>query len=281
MNPFLDMIEDTPCATGTVDKCIVATVETALPASRQQHRASAIAMADLALDPNDLYVDGTSNAMVAVTGYNPHDDVRLCPHYDPRTGACFKGAHCRLEHNAKLADGWTRDQRTVVVRARIPQPWPAIDTTVTCVPTHIVHVDTFFAQIVPTGSQELQLTELTRRLNAVEAVHSLRSFDAHRRPEAHELVLARYKDGLWHRARVLDVDDVAMSVAVFFVDYGNSYVVAAEDLRHWDGRFEFLPFQAYEFRLLNVKRRTEQRNFDDIAAVSSLLLHRQMLALVK
>jgi hypothetical protein len=33
---------------------------------------------------------GTDNAMVAVMGYNPTDDARICPHFDPKTDACFK-----------------------------------------------------------------------------------------------------------------------------------------------------------------------------------------------
>lgn len=40
----------------------------------------------------------TSNASRAVTGHDPQDDKRICPHYDPKTGGCFKGNQCRLEH---------------------------------------------------------------------------------------------------------------------------------------------------------------------------------------
>lgn len=40
----------------------------------------------------------TTNAMKAVHGFEPQDDKRNCPHYDPRTGRCFKGNSCRLEH---------------------------------------------------------------------------------------------------------------------------------------------------------------------------------------
>lgn len=44
----------------------------------------------------------TENAMVAVMGYNPTDDKRICKFYDPKTKGCFKGANCRLEHVQKL-----------------------------------------------------------------------------------------------------------------------------------------------------------------------------------
>lgn len=44
----------------------------------------------------------TTNAMKAVYGYDPQDDRRLCPDYDPKTGRCWKGNTCKLEHAAKL-----------------------------------------------------------------------------------------------------------------------------------------------------------------------------------
>lgn len=44
----------------------------------------------------------TTNAMRAVYGYDPTDDRRLCPHYDPETGACWKGNTCPYEHGPKL-----------------------------------------------------------------------------------------------------------------------------------------------------------------------------------
>lgn len=46
--------------------------------------------------------NGTSNALKAVLGYEPQDSKRICPHFDPITGGCFKGKTCRLEHVAPL-----------------------------------------------------------------------------------------------------------------------------------------------------------------------------------
>lgn len=43
----------------------------------------------------------TANAMVAVMGYNPKDDKRICKFYNPNTNECFKGAHCKYEHVQK------------------------------------------------------------------------------------------------------------------------------------------------------------------------------------
>lgn len=44
----------------------------------------------------------TENAMVAVMGYNPKDDKRICKFYNSQTGECFKGANCTYEHVQKL-----------------------------------------------------------------------------------------------------------------------------------------------------------------------------------
>lgn len=44
----------------------------------------------------------TTNALKAVLHYVPQDEKRICPHYNPRTGQCFKGNSCHLEHVAIL-----------------------------------------------------------------------------------------------------------------------------------------------------------------------------------
>lgn len=44
----------------------------------------------------------TTNALKAVLNYIPRDDERICQHYDPKTGRCFKGNSCNLEHVAPL-----------------------------------------------------------------------------------------------------------------------------------------------------------------------------------
>lgn len=44
----------------------------------------------------------TTNALKAVLHYVPQDERRICPHYNPITGRCFKGNSCHLEHVAIL-----------------------------------------------------------------------------------------------------------------------------------------------------------------------------------
>lgn len=57
---------------------------------------------------NELFADTgcTQNAMVAVMGYNPQDDRRICKFFDPKTGGCFKGAACRLQHVQLMPGRW-------------------------------------------------------------------------------------------------------------------------------------------------------------------------------
>lgn len=233
---------------------------------------------------------GTSNAMVAVTGYNPQDDARICRHYDPTTGGCFKGAHCRLEHVAILPDGWTRDQTTTTTQQCVAQQWPHIGQTVHLVPTYITNVNGFYAQIVDgcNGSGHHQLTELTRCMNNTTADRStLRPFDQ-RPPNACDLVLALFRDGFWHRARVVEVMDVSaesvrladIRLIVFLVDYGNCHHVRLDEVRQWERRFAYVPFQAYELRLANVDRVRTHFDARSIRLMRDMLINKRMVAKV-
>lgn len=70
-----------------------------------QPAVQSVASVQLTADErSELFTDTgcTQNAMVAVMGYSPQDDKRICQFYDPKTGGCFKGGKCRLEHVAKL-----------------------------------------------------------------------------------------------------------------------------------------------------------------------------------
>lgn len=40
----------------------------------------------------------TTNALKAVYKFIPQDEKRICPFFDPKTGRCFKGNTCKLEH---------------------------------------------------------------------------------------------------------------------------------------------------------------------------------------
>lgn len=48
-------------------------------------------LSDADMEMLENYETGTSNAVKAVLGFIPKDDKRLCRHYDPKLGGCFKG----------------------------------------------------------------------------------------------------------------------------------------------------------------------------------------------
>lgn len=62
-------------------------------------------------------------------------------------------------------------------------------------------------------------------------------------PHFCELVFAKYViDGRWYRAEVLEFFSPDR-IAVFYVDYGNRDTLKLDQLRYWDDRFDYLPFQ--------------------------------------
>ncbi|XP_062539771.1 uncharacterized protein LOC134207835 isoform X3 [Armigeres subalbatus] len=191
----------------------------------------------------------TTNVMKATMGYVPKDDVRICPFYNPKIQGCFKGASCRLQHVAKDKDGWTRDQTLHKAKIRAQLAEPKVGAMVKLIPTTIISVEEFY------GQQDLKecsegLRRLQQQLNDPTYVREFREMD--HKPYTRELVFAFYAaDGQWYRAEVLEYFHDGL-VEVFYLDYGNRENVQLSDLRLWDDRFDYLPFQAVHCRLGNV-----------------------------
>ncbi|KXJ71624.1 hypothetical protein RP20_CCG020140 [Aedes albopictus] len=205
----------------------------------------------------------TTNVMKATLGYVPKDDVRICPFYDPKIQGCFKGAFCRLEHVAKDPHGWTRDRALHKAKIRAQLVEPKRGAMVKLIPTTIVSVEEFYGQL-DTKECSMGLRSLQQNLNDPIYVRDFREMD--HKPYSRELVFAFYAaDGQWYRAEVLEYfhDDL---VEVFYLDYGNKENVRLKDLRMWDDRFDYLPFQAVHCRLGNVSRLRD----DDERATAAL-----------
>lgn len=82
---------------------MVVTLHKKEPAKANEAKGSGLQLTQEELDM--LYEEPptvTTNALKAVLNYIPRDDNRICQHYDPRTGRCFKGNSCILEHVAPL-----------------------------------------------------------------------------------------------------------------------------------------------------------------------------------
>lgn len=201
------------------------------------------------LEQLDDITSSTTNAMKAVLGYIPKDDEILCKHYDPDTKDCFKGANCRLRHEPKDPDGWTVEKDTVSVAIPAQMEIPLPNTYVTLYPTCVVDVDMFFAQISGSEENYRPYQELMAEMNDPAVVANYKPLKL--MPALGELVIAMY-DNVWFRATVCETYD--HTVSVFYVDYGNTATVGTNEVRRWEDRFRYLPYQAVCCRIANIQR---------------------------
>ncbi|EDS31319.1 conserved hypothetical protein [Culex quinquefasciatus] len=192
----------------------------------------------------------TTNVMKAVLGYVPQDDRRICPFYDPTIEGCFKGSGCRLEHVAKLEDGWTRDKVPHKIKIRAEMEQPRVGSEMVLIPTFVANVNEFYAHIcLPKLSEAL--IDMQSKLNDPEYTRDFKLLN--HEPHFCELVFAKYAvDGRWYRAEVVEFFSLDR-ISVFYVDYGNRDTLKIDQLRYWDDRFDYLPFQAVHCRVANIK----------------------------
>ncbi|XP_040176108.1 tudor domain-containing protein 1 [Anopheles arabiensis] len=216
----------------------------------------------------------TSNPMKAVLGYVPKDDDRLCKHYDPETKRCFKGSNCRLRHAPKDPDGWTLDKDTVTVSVPARMEVPQTNTYIQLLPTCVVDVDQFYAHIIGNERNDKEYEQLMAEMNDPETIANFKPFKL--MPSLGELVIAKY-DGIWYRATVCDVfDDM---VNVFYFDYGNTATVGSSEVRRWEDRFKYLPYQAACCRIANIQR-IKPCHLEAIDQLYKSILDKPMKALV-
>lgn len=148
-----------------------------------------------AREREELYEEpaNTSNVMKAVLGYDPMDEKRICRHFNPNTGRCFKGNNCRLKHVAIMkgiweniafalgshevtpgithfADGWTRDKVESVAKTFAVRKVPEPDEIVPILPMYIENLKTFYAYVLCACECPAKLTpkELKTQMNAEE-----------------------------------------------------------------------------------------------------------------
>ncbi|XP_035903846.1 tudor domain-containing protein 1 [Anopheles stephensi] len=201
------------------------------------------------LEQLDDISSSTTNAMKAVLGYIPKDDEVLCKHYDPDTKGCFKGGSCRFRHAPKDPDGWTVEKDTVSVTIPAQMEIPLPNTYITLYPTCIVDVDLFYAHIAGDEENYRRYEQLMAEMNDPAVVANYKTLKL--APALGELVIAKYDD-VWFRAVVCDVYDA--KVSVFYVDYGNTATVGTNEVRRWEERFKYLPYQAVCCRIANIQR---------------------------
>ncbi|XP_037806977.1 uncharacterized protein LOC119600656 [Lucilia sericata] len=191
----------------------------------------------------------TSNAMKAVMGYDPQDDKRICRFYDPEIGGCFKGVNCKLEHTLRQPDGWTKDviPAASIIDCRHPTTIFPPGSIINITPTYIGRLDRFYAII----NDPLQTaTPLVWNDEDIPSWKHLK-----KPPHMFELVLSRYIDDLWYRAKIMSHDDDYKMFKVLYVDYGNYQVVHLRNLASIDMSIAQMPYQAILCRIEGVREK--------------------------
>lgn len=133
-------------------------------------------------DMDDLLDDEqteTSNAMVAVMGYDPKDEARYCKFYNEEEGGCFKGASCTFIHQKPLENGWTRDQIPTVVGMREVLPVPAIYQRIKIEMCFVNDIDSFYGYILDPEfhrNSAMSLNALNREINTPDNMKKYKKF---------------------------------------------------------------------------------------------------------
>uniref|UniRef100_A0A182R369 C3H1-type domain-containing protein n=1 Tax=Anopheles funestus TaxID=62324 RepID=A0A182R369_ANOFN len=249
-------------------------IKSAPNGEKQEYAITRETFTEAELEQLDDISQSTSNAMKAVLGYVPKDDERLCKHYDPATKGCFKGSNCRLRHEPKDPDGWTLDKDTVSVSIPAQMEIPLPNTYITLHPTCIIDVDTFYAHVAGDEANYAKYEQLMAEMNDPEMIDNYKTLKLI--PALGELVIAKYED-MWYRATVCDVFDNRISV--FYVDYGNTATVGTNEVRRWEDRFKFLPFQAVYCRISNIQR-IKPCHLQAIQQLHSCILDKPIRALI-
>lgn len=184
-------------------------------------------------------------------------------------GSCFKGANCKKVHLKQLEGGWTRDTDSIAaIEIASKMELPAIGTTVKVIPVFIADSHIIYCHF-DNQDQHPNIKYLEVHLNNPEEQKLLVQYKFPISiPSLHELVLAKFTDGKWYRARIIDSYPEEDSYRVFFVDYGNSWTVQLGNLRKWSAKFSYLPFQAVCVHLYGVKpnpaKRVEAMDYLDV-----------------
>ncbi|XP_034477113.1 uncharacterized protein LOC117783693 [Drosophila innubila] len=186
----------------------------------------------------------TSNAVKAVLGFNPTDDKRICRHYDPKIGGCFKGSNCRLLHEPRALHGATKDKE-------LSEALPEIryESFVNRELSSIVRVQVTYINS-PTQLY-VQFADETSPLvwSKIDVPDSERKFK--RNPLPLDMVLALYHDGYYYRAQILE--ELNGIFKIFYVDYGNTEIVTIKSLAQCNNIKSLKPHRAVSCFIEGVK----------------------------
>ena len=75
--------------------------------------------------------------------------------------------------------------------------------------------------------------------------------------EGRSCAVMYHRDTNWHRGKILEVDHAQNKARIVYLDYGDSELVAFEDIKFLDKRFGALPVQAVSAKLHNIKKTSQ------------------------
>ncbi|KAL7738574.1 hypothetical protein ACLKA6_006874 [Drosophila palustris] len=187
----------------------------------------------------------TCDAVKAVLGFNPTDDMRICRHYDPKTGGCFKGSNCRLLHQPFAPHGATKDKELTEAL-----PETQYESSMTRELGSVVRVVVTYIN-GPTQVY-VQFADETSALvwSKNDVPESERRFK--RAPLPLDMVLALYDDGYYYRAQIIEECDGTFKI--FYVDYGNTEFVTIRSLAQCNNARSLKPHRAVSCFIAGIQR---------------------------
>lgn len=218
----------------------------------------------------NVYEKDTDDAGVAITGYKAHDEMRICKFYS-RNGYCWKRV-CTKEHSFLHEGGVTTDKVLVYNEAFTSLGLPDIGQILVVKVTAVFSLSHFYVQMQERLSgcfrneveNEIEtLSSLSEYMNSPTNVKSLKHLTVH--PNYSQLVLAKNEDGIWYRARVMEMCENDKEYEVVYVDYGTVENISLDNMREIEPRYLHLPFQAIQCDLANVKL-SEENSVNEKAA---------------
>lgn len=196
----------------------------------------------------------TGNALVAVQGFQTHDDHNICKFYDPELRGCWKGGRCKQLHISKIVDGTCRDrQRIHIMDVSKSFPLPKLFSIIPIEITSFIQGVRFFCRYptLKTRRDGITLEHLIEEMNLEDEVSQYQRFKF--MPGFKELVIVQSNDGQFYRARVEGLLDDDCSAELLLVDFGIVEKTSLKMLYHWVPRFNYLEFQAVEMEIANIQ----------------------------